>query len=410
MELSRPHRPRVSRETRLLLSTAFLAILALWILARVRFPDQPAPTTPVQPLLTQLGARATFDDLAAELATLRPRVEPLLAETALRVGPDAALRFLENEPVSTVAQTEVIGLDPATRLAVTRAPFLPAPPPVPWRPGDLRQPRYLIAADLSAGALALHPVLVASLVPTASPLWREPIWLLPAGTNLTAGLFVFTTDALLAGLTVDLGGRAAIVPGTVLLREADRLLAWGVRTPGDFGFAVQALTPLVAKATGASEGVVVTWVDPGGPSAETLATGDVIEAADGQPLTTPLHWTARAARASAGSAVMVRVRRGGEVRDLGLIAAPVPPAAASTVLGLTLRPVAGAGSAVVGVQAGSAADRAGLRAGDVITRAGDNAAPSPAAVRRAFDRAPAGAAVLVAYTRDRAHGVTALEK
>lgn len=411
MELSRPQRPRVSRETRLLLSTAFLAILALWILARLRYPDQPA-ATPVQPLLTQLGARASFDNLASELAELRPRLEPLVAGRALRVRPDAALVLVGADPGSDPASDPLVGLDPATGLAVVRAPLLPAPPPVPWRPADLQRPRYLVAADLSAGTLALRPVLVGPLVPTASPLWREPVWLLPAGADLKAGLFVFTTDALLAGLVVDLADRAAIVPGTMLLQEADRLLAAGVRTPGAFGFAVQALTPPVAKATGASEGVVVTWIDPDGPSADTLAVGDVIVAADGQPVATPLHWTARAARAAAGSVVTVRVRRGGEVRDLGLIAAPVPPAAAaeSAILGLMLRAAPDGGSAVVEVEAGSAADRAGLQAGDTITRIGDISAPSPAAVRRAFDRAPAGTAVLVAYTRNRAHGVTALDK
>jgi len=411
MELSSPHRPRVSRETRLLLSTALLAILALWILARVRFPDQPAPTTPVQPLLTQLGAGASFDDLASELAEIRPRLEALLAGPALRVRADAALQWLDGAPGSTdAAHGTVIGLDPATRLAVVRVPLLPVPPPVPWRPGDLQQPRYLLAADPSAGAVAPRPVPVGPLVPTATPLWREPIWMLPAGTDLAAGTFVFTTDALLAGLVVDLAGRRAIVPGTLLLQEAERLLGSGVSVPGDFGIEVQALTPPVARATGAADGVVVTWVDPNGPSADTLAAGDVLETADGRPLATPLHWTARAARAPAGSMVTIRVRRGDDVRDLALIAAPGRPAPQSTGLGLTLRSVPGTGSAIVDVQAGSAADGAGLRAGDVITRAGDASAPSPAAVRRAFDRAPAGAAVLVAYTRNRAHAVTALDK
>lgn len=411
MELSSPHRPRVSRETRLLLSTALLAILALWILARVRFPDQPAPTTPVQPLLTQLGARASFDDLASELAELRRRLEPMLAGPALRVRPDAALQWLDDAPASTdAAHGTVVGLDPATRLAVVRVPLLPVPPPVAWRPGDLQQPRYLLVTDRSAGAVALRPVPIGSLVPTTSPLWREPIWLPPSGTDLAAGAFVFTTDALLAGLVVDLAGRPAIVPGTLLLQEADRLLASGMSTPGHFGIEVQALTPSVARATGAAEGVVVTWVDPNGPSAETLAAGDVLETADGRPLATPLDWTARAARASAGSTVTVRVRRDGEVRDLGLIAAPVRAAAESTELGLTLRSLPGAGSAIVDIEAGSAADRAGLRAGDVITRAGDAPAPSPAAVQREFDRAPAGGAILVAYTRDGARAVTALDR
>jgi hypothetical protein len=404
MELSRPQRPRVARETRLLLSTAVLAVLALWILGRVRFPDQPAATTPLQPLLTQLRAGAAFDDLASQLAQLRPRLAPFFAGAALRIRPEAALLVADEPP------PEVIAFDGASRLAVIRTPVDATPPPAPWRPSDLQQPRYLVAADSSAGALTLRPVLVGPLVPVESPLWREPVWLLPAGTDIASGSFLFTTDALLAGLAIDLAAGTAIVPAAVLLQDAERLLASGASTPGDFGIEVQALTPSIARATGATEGVVVAWVDPAGPAAEILTVGDVIEAVDQQPLDTPLHWTARAARALAGGTVMTRVWRGGKRLELGLIAAPRRPLAETAALGLTLRTAPGAGSLVVDVQAGSAGDRAGLRGGDVITTIGGTRAPSPAAVRRAFTRASAGGAVLVAYTRDGGHAVTALER
>ncbi len=41
MEPSTPYRPRVSRETRLLLTAGVLAIAALWFLARLRFQESP---------------------------------------------------------------------------------------------------------------------------------------------------------------------------------------------------------------------------------------------------------------------------------------------------------------------------------------------------------------------------------
>src|SRR5687768_3000282 len=93
MDRIQSYRPRVSRETRMLLTTALVAIVALWVLARVRFPDRPAPQNPVQPLLTQLTPRPTFADLAAEIAGLRPRLDPLLVPASATV---AGLRFQDD--------------------------------------------------------------------------------------------------------------------------------------------------------------------------------------------------------------------------------------------------------------------------------------------------------------------------
>ena len=48
------YRPRVSRETRLLLTAGLLALAALWLLARARFRDLPATPNPIPAVLTQL--------------------------------------------------------------------------------------------------------------------------------------------------------------------------------------------------------------------------------------------------------------------------------------------------------------------------------------------------------------------
>ena len=80
MVLSDAARPRVSRETRRLLAAAGLALLALWILARLRFPERPASANPVATVLTQISTPTTFSDLAAEVDGVRRRVAPVLAE------------------------------------------------------------------------------------------------------------------------------------------------------------------------------------------------------------------------------------------------------------------------------------------------------------------------------------------
>src|SRR5262245_14661987 len=65
------HRPRVSRETRRLLMTALLAVLTLWTLARLRFPDRPPIANPVPPILGQLTEPPSFADLASRVAEIR---------------------------------------------------------------------------------------------------------------------------------------------------------------------------------------------------------------------------------------------------------------------------------------------------------------------------------------------------
>jgi S1-C subfamily serine protease len=327
---------------------------------------------------------------------------------ALRIRDDAAVALLHDDRARE--QAGIIGFDPASRLAVIQAPFLPAPPPVPWNPRDPQEPRYLIEADISSGALSLRPVFVGSLTATKSPLWPQQVWILPSGTGLLPGSFVFTTDALLAGVVVEDDQQLAILPGAMLLAEAQRLVEQPKGGFGDFGVDVHALTPTIAKATGASSGIVVAHVAPKGPASDGLVVGDVLEAADGILLETPLHWKAQTSRLQPGQAVTVRVRRSGKVHDVRLVAAPAHGDRSRLSLGLELHSTPGVGSAIIRVEPGSIGDRAGLRPGDVITLAGNVKAPSPAAITGAVERASAGEAVLVAFVRGGTHTVTALEK
>src|SRR5215831_6813805 len=67
-------RPRVSRETRLLLLTVFLSLATLWVLGRIRFPDRPRTANPVAPLLTQLARGTAFEDIERAVHELEPEV------------------------------------------------------------------------------------------------------------------------------------------------------------------------------------------------------------------------------------------------------------------------------------------------------------------------------------------------
>jgi hypothetical protein len=66
--------------------TALLAVLTLWVLARIRFPDRPVNPNPVAPLLSQLAGFSRFSELAATIEDLQARVAP----TLVTVAPDVA--------------------------------------------------------------------------------------------------------------------------------------------------------------------------------------------------------------------------------------------------------------------------------------------------------------------------------
>lgn len=428
MEPSNPYRPRVSRETRLLLTAGVLAVAALWLLARIRFQDLPVTPNPVPSVLSRLASGPKYDDLASEIAQLQARVQPtLLALDVPSAAPGsghtshriAGLRLRDDLVVTLVPagsnpelrNATPVARDPASGLVVVHVPSLPpGPSPIPWIPRRTQQPRYLIASDVSSQGVSLRPVFVGSLDPMDSPLWSEPIWAVPGRSDLAPGSFLFTNNAELVGLVFAHGAESVVVPGAMVLAEADRLLDTRQAPPGTVGFEVQALTAPVASVTGAPVGVVVTWVERDGAATGQLIVGDVIEAVDGRTLSTHQHWDVRLARLSAGETLTLRVRRRGEVRELTLVATAAAVQPASRSLGLTLRRRTGIGAAVVRVERASAADRAGLAVGDVITLVADVPAPTPAQVTRSFASVGQGQRVMIAVTRGDAHHVTTLER
>jgi hypothetical protein len=405
-----------------------MAVAALWLLARIRFPERPVTPNPVPSVLSQLASVPKHDDLAGEIAQLQARLQPSLlaldvpsAVVSLQTSPrTAAIRLRDDLAVTLVPpgssaerwnETPIVARDAASGLAIVRLPVpVSASPPVPWTPRQPQQPRYFVASDVSPVGVSLRPAFVGSLDPIESPLWSEPLWAIPERTDLVAGSFLFTNSAELAGLVITYRGALALIPGGTVLAEAERLLAAPLGPRGTIGIEVQELTPPVASVTAASTGVVVAWVDQDGASSEQLMVGDVIEAVDGQGLATRQQWDVRVARLSVGETISLRVRRGGELREVALVAnAPAAPPA-SRSLGLTLRARTKIGAEVVRIERGSAADRAGLFLGDVITLVADVSAPTPAQVVRAYSSMGQGERVIVAVTRGDAHLVTTLER
>lgn len=422
MPPARPYRPKVSRETRLLLTAAALAIAVLWLLARIRFQGMPATPNPIPAVLSQLASPPRYDDLAGQLAQVQSRVQPslLVLDAPATASRSAAIKLRDDfvvthlapgAPAGSANEATVLAYDPASGLAVASSMKAAAMSlPLPWTPRRLQQPRYCFATRATAAGVSLYPVFVGSLTPIDTPWWPGQVWTAPPGTALVPGALLYSTEAELVGLVIADVNEPVIVPIALVLAEAERLLSAPPGSGGIVGIDVQALTPPIAAITNAKVGVVVTAVAPAGPGADRVNVGDVIESADGVALQTPQHWRVRAARLAPGDTLALRVRRGGEVHDVTLLAAAPALPLVSPLLGLGLRAAPRVGAEVMRVDRGSVADRAGLAVGDVITLIADVRAPSPAQVLRAFNSTNEGQRVLIAITRRDAHFVTALER
>ena len=240
MEMGGPSRPRVSRETRLLFITVLVAIVALWVLARIRFPDQPATPNPVPQLLTQLTDPTGFEDLAVEVAGLESRLASSLVALEFAQDVFPALRIHDDVVIALLRANGWRGGD-ATRGGSHRCsgatPHRVWPSSVSRRRGQWRcrcglpcacsTPATCSSATSRRPGTSLRPVFVGSLYPAISLTWSEPIWAAPAQTDLSPGAFVFTSDGILAGLAIEHDGRPAILPAEAVIRLAERLVREG---------------------------------------------------------------------------------------------------------------------------------------------------------------------------------------
>jgi len=427
---SASYRPRLPRETRRLLLTAFVAVLTLWVLARVRFPERPAAPNPVPPILDQLTGPPTFAELAARVGELRARLSdslvtlvlvrddtrasdggPMQRSVGLRIRDDLAVTVLAPATQRAgAAPPGVVAEDRASGLMLVETAMKTRPQlPIFWSPRDLQQPRYLLASSASPEDISLQPTFIGSLAAIETPQWAGPVWALPMDVAVSPGALLFTEQGELVGVVVQSDAGSAIVPARVLLAAAERLLETPPKAAADLGVEVETLTPRLAAATGAQAGVVVAWVDPAGIAAPLLRVGDVIEAVNDVAIRNAEQWRVHATRAGAGDTLNLRVTRRGAPRVVQLLVR-APSAENSAFLGLGMRPVARVGTEVTRVVHGSASEAAGIVAGDLITAIGNVSAPTPAQVAAAFERTEGGKLVIVAVQRNGTHRVMALQR
>jgi serine protease Do len=202
-----------------------------------------------------------------------------------------------------------------------------------------------------------------------------------------------------------------------------QLVASGKVTRGWLGVTIQPLTAELAKGFNVTEGTgaLVAGVQDGSPAARAgVKAGDIITHYDGQKVATSADLPKLVAATAVGRQVPVTVVREGKKVALNVTVAqmdePGQPVVAQAEeakgpLGLTVETVTPSiakelklseprGVIVRGVRSGSPAENAGIRAGDVITEVDRQAVADAAQMRRALDKHPKGAPVVVMVRRD----------
>jgi len=202
-----------------------------------------------------------------------------------------------------------------------------------------------------------------------------------------------------------------------------QLVASGKVTRGWLGVTIQPLTAELAKGFNVTEGTgaLVAGVQDGSPAARAgVKAGDIITHYDGQKVATSADLPKLVAATAVGRQVPVTVVREGKKVALNVTVAqmdePGQPVMAQAEeakgpLGLTVETVTPSiakelklseprGVIVRGVRSGSPAENAGIRAGDVITEVDRQAVADAAQMKRALEKHPKGAPVVVMVRRD----------
>ena len=400
-------------------------------LARLRFPEAPAPVVAAPPL-ERLAARASYDALAADIQRIEPiiddnlivlRVEAQPPDTprtgwdalatasrvaavthiaALRTGPDTAIAFMgaadrirgvigtsDTQPVS------VLQGDPVRDWALLRVATATARPLRRRALADLPTPTYVVVVEGTQAGTTLRPVFLGQGTRFTSARWPRP--LLPlGGIAIAPGALLFTLDGeFVGGVTVE-GGAPAVVGERDLFEAAARLGRDTADAAGDIGLSVQPLTANLAQALAVARGVVVADVDRDGPAASMLSPGDVITMLGDRAVDNPDDLLLDVAQRAPGAGVDLTFVRGGVAQSVTIPvrpAVPVVPAVAT----VNLVRVPGVGTRV---DAGRQPPIPGVRVGDLVTRAGSIDAPTPAQVRRITGRGAAASFVALIVRRD----------
>ena len=236
---------------------------------------------------------------------------------------------------SAEAEAQLLGWDPATGIAVLRAPGLALQPLTAART-DARVGHLAMAIarswsnhiTASAGVVSV----IGGPMPTSRRRAIEQVirTTAPMHSGFAGGAFLDMTGGLI-GLTtaMEIRGLGVVVPTAIVQQAVTGVLKHGGIKRGYLGIAGQpvVLPENQRDAEGREEALLVAGVSAGSPAARAgILVGDIVIAFDGQPVESPEDLLDLLAGDRVGRSISLRIIRGGQAQDVAVTVGERPSA------------------------------------------------------------------------------------
>jgi S1-C subfamily serine protease len=282
-------------------------------------------------------------DFSNELAEVAAKAAPSVIQVQGRRQPASGVIYAPRVVVTTTralrredrlhvrgdgdpVDAELAGWDPATGLAILKAPALTAPPIAIAKQAPRVGNLALALARSWSNGLTVSAGVVSIIGGPLQTGRRRAIDQIirttaPMHDGFAGGALVDTTGALLGITTAStIRGLGVVIPAGIAWNTAEHLLQHGGLKRGYLGIAGQPVRLPESQRTGdTEEGLIVVAVTPDAPAARAgILIGDVILAVDGQTIGSPEELLDWLTGNRVGKAATVRLLRGGKPTEVSV--------------------------------------------------------------------------------------------
>jgi S1-C subfamily serine protease len=282
-------------------------------------------------------------DFSNELADAAAKAAPSVIQVQGRRQPASGVIYAPGVVVTTTralrredrlrvrgdgdaVEAELAGWDPATGLAILKAPALNGSPVAVAKQAPRVGNLALAVARSWSNGLTVSAGVVSIIGGPLQTGRRRAIDQIirttaPMHDGFAGGAFIDTRGALLGITTAStIRGLGVVIPATIAWKTAQHLLEHGGLKRGYIGIAGQPVRlPETQRIDGVEEGLLIVAVSPDAPAARAgILVGDVILAADGQTIGSPEELLDWLTGERVGKAATLRLVRGGKPTEVSV--------------------------------------------------------------------------------------------